>query len=123
MTETEPAMKGEGACVVEPQRGDLREEGGTDHFRSFLSVLAGLQRGRSLEDVARELHISAEALECWINGLGLLASVYGTSASGENSPERSELKRLRAENAYLRQQRDLYRRACGIVGPVVGTEV
>ena len=32
-----------------------------------------------------------------------------------DTAEQRELRRLRLENDYLRQQRDLYRKACGII--------
>ena len=82
---------------------------------TFLEVLAGLRQGRTLEEIARELRISSEVLGLWVKGLDILASTNRVQAS--ESPDQRELQRLRQENEYLRKQRDLYRRACGLISP------
>lgn len=82
---------------------------------SFLEVLAGLRQGRTLEEIARKLEISNEALELWVKGLDILAATK--RGHSEDSAEHKELQRLRQENEYLRKQRDFYRRACGLVSP------
>jgi transposase len=88
-----------------------------ESISSLLDVLAGLQHGRTVDEVARDLQISSDALTCWIRGLDILASLNRENGKMVESPEVRELRRLRMENEYLRQQRDLYRKACGIVSP------
>jgi hypothetical protein len=40
----------------------------------------------------------------------------GAGPTSAETAEQQELRRLRLENEYLRKQRDLYRKACGVVG-------
>ena len=76
-------------------------------------AVAQVRDGRSVQDVADMLHIEAEALADWLRELGDLST--DRTAYEIDTPEQQELRRLRLENDYLRQQRDLYRKACGIV--------
>lgn len=88
-----------------------------DSLSPLLDVLAGLQHGRSVDEVASELRISPDALGCWIKSLDILASLNQARPACSETVEQQELRRLRMENEYLRKQRDQYRRACGIVPP------
>ena len=78
-----------------------------------MRALAQLQAGRSVADVASELEVPATTLKRWLTN----GETFGLE--GEESlldtPEQMELRRLRLENEYLRQQRDLYRKACGML--------
>jgi len=69
------------------------------------SVIAGL--GRSVPQLARELGCSPQSLRNWSRQL----DVDEGSAEGLSSDEREELRRLRRENARLKQERDLLKRA------------
>jgi transposase len=65
------------------------------------------ETGRPLREVAQELQVSEGALWKW-------RKQYGTGAAGERplSPsEAAELRRLRRENAILRQERDFLKKA------------
>ena len=77
------------------------------------AAVAQVRDGRSIKDVADTLHIEIEALADWMRDFSDLAP--DRTAYEIDTPEQQELKRLRLENDYLRQQRDLYRKACGIV--------
>ena len=74
-----------------------------------------VQSGRAIKEVARDLGISDWSLRHWIRldkaGQGLKEPA--TLAS--ESPEQRELRRLRQENEYLRRQRDILKKALGIL--------
>jgi transposase len=79
------------------------------------SAVALVQSGRSINEVARDLGISDWSLRQWIRldkqGQGLTEPA--TLAS--ETPEQRELRRLRQENEYLRRQRDILKKALGIL--------
>lgn len=63
------------------------------------------ETGRPLREVAAELQVSEGSLWRW-------RQQYGTGAGEALSPsEAAELKRLRRENAILRQERDFLKKA------------
>ena len=68
-----------------------------------------LQEEKSLSDVARELGIATALLSKWKTDY-LAGSPQGTAPE---VPQESELKRLRAEVARLRQERDFLKKAVG----------
>ena|SRR2546430_8522937 len=78
-------------------------------------AVALVQSGRAIKEVARDLGISDWSLRHWIRldkaGQGLKEPA--TLAS--ESPEQRELRRLRQENEYLRRQRDILKKALGIL--------
>jgi len=78
-----------------------------------MRALAQLQAGRSVADVASELEVPATTLKRWLTN----GETFGLEGEGSllDTPEQMELRRLRLENEYLRQQRDLYRKACGML--------
>jgi transposase len=78
-------------------------------------AIAQVRDGRSIQEVADALHIPMEALADWLRSLGEGSSGGERTSYNFDTPEQKELQRLRLENDYLRQQRDLYRKACGIV--------
>lgn len=63
--------------------------------------------GRSLAKVAADLDVSIESLRSWVKQ----ADVDAGEREGLNSEEREELRRLRRENARLRQEREILKRA------------
>jgi transposase len=79
------------------------------------SAVALVQSGRSINEVARDLGVSGWSLRQWIRlakeGQALKEP---TTVAGE-TPEQRELRRLRQENDYLRQQRDILKKALGIL--------
>ena len=63
--------------------------------------------GRPIREVARELGISGESLRAWLRQ----ERVDDGQVEGLTSDERSELVRLRRENARLREEKDILRKA------------
>ena len=63
--------------------------------------------GRSLAKVAADLDVSIESLRSWVKQ----AEIDRGEREGLNSDEREELGQLRRENARLRQEREILKRA------------
>jgi transposase len=63
--------------------------------------------GRTVRQVARELGVSVESLRQW----ELAERVEAGQAEGLTGDERAELARLRRENAQLREEREILRKA------------
>jgi transposase len=63
--------------------------------------------GRSLAKVAADLDISVESLRSWAKQ----AEIDKGEREGLTSDEREELRELRRENARLRQEREILKRA------------
>lgn len=62
--------------------------------------------GRSRAEVAKSLGISDGALAAWVK-----AAEHGEQPGALDATEREELKRLRKENADLRMDREILRKA------------
>jgi transposase len=74
----------------------------------FKREAVGLVRqGRSLRDVAESLGCSDQSLRIWVKQ----AEVDIGERDGVTSGEREELRRLRRENARLKQEREILKRA------------
>lgn len=74
----------------------------------FKREAVGLVRqGRSLRDVAESLGCSDQSLRIWVKQV----EVDIGERDGLTSGEREELRRLRRENARLRQEREILKRA------------
>ena len=79
------------------------------------NAVALVQGGRSATEVARDLGVSTWSLNRWV------ALTKAGAAPGEpktvtaETPEQRELRRLRQENDYLRRQRDILKKAVGIL--------
>ena len=74
-----------------------------------------LRDGRSMDEVANALEIPPAALGRWVSSLDALLPINPDAEIAQFDDK--ELRRLRLENEYLRQQRDIYRKACGVVPP------
>jgi len=71
-------------------------------------AVALVRGGRSIPDVARELSISPQSLRNWIKQDQLDRRERD---DGLTSSEREELRRLRCENARLKQEKEILRKA------------
>ena len=82
---------------------------------ALVDALVQLRSGRTVDEVANQLEIPPAALGRWVSSLDALLPLNPEADIAHF--EDAELRRLRLENEYLRQQRDLYRKACGLVPP------
>jgi transposase len=79
------------------------------------NAVALVESGKEIKEVARDLGISHWSLKHWCKRAkaGKGQTQEGTM-DGESSSQR-EIRRLRQENDYLRRQRDILKKALGIV--------
>ncbi len=63
--------------------------------------------GRSLQEVAVDLGMTANSLREWVRG----AEIEDGSGEGLTQDERVELSRLRRENKVLKEEREILRKA------------
>ena len=79
------------------------------------NAVALVESGKEVKEVARDLGVSHWSLKSWLkhSKAGKDQKQVGT-LEGESSLQR-ELRRLRQENDYLRRQRDILKKALGIV--------
>jgi len=91
--------------VVEEQPRRVRRSFTAEFKRDAVAMV--LEQGRSIADVARSLGIVESNLGNWVKQ----ARVDRGERDGLTTEERSELVRLRRENAQLRMERELLKRA------------
>ena len=81
----------------------------TEEFKRDAVALVRSSPDRTVTEIARELGVSPEGLRGWVNRD---KADRGEGKPGElTSTEREELKRLRKENAELRMEKDILRKA------------
>ena len=78
-------------------------------------AVALVQGGRSQGEVSRDLGVSAWSLGEWIKQARAGHGPTQPATLGAESEEQRELRRLRQEVGYLRQQRDILKKALGIL--------
>ena len=71
--------------------------------------------GRTVTDVARDLGVSHWSLARWVQLAQSGQSQTQIGTLGTETPEQREMRRLRQDNDYLRRQRDILKKALGIV--------
>jgi transposase len=79
------------------------------------SAVALVRSGRSITEVARDLGVSTWSLGRWIRGVSLGYGLKEPKTLAAESSDQRELRRLRQENDYLRRQRDILKKAVGIL--------
>jgi transposase len=85
-----------------------------DEFRREAVEL--VRQGRTVRDVAESLGVSQQSLRNWVRQ----AEIDVGHREGLTSDEREELRRLRRENARLRQEREILKRAAAFFASVPG---
>ncbi|MHB8998249.1 MAG: IS3 family transposase, partial [Thermoanaerobaculia bacterium] len=81
-----------------------------DEFKKKLVAL--VRAGRTPEELAREFEPSAQAIRNWV---AQAERDEGTRDEGLTTSERDELRRLRRENERLREEREILKKAGGLV--------
>jgi len=79
------------------------------------SAVALVQSGRSIKEVARDLGVSSWSLRHWIRLDKEGQPLKEPATLANETPEQRELRRLQQENDYLRRQRDIFKKALGIL--------
>jgi transposase len=87
-----------------------------DEFRCEAVEL--VRSGRSIRDVAESLGVSQQTLRNWAKQV---AFDRRERDDGLTSGEREELRRLRRENARLKQERDILKHATAFFARETGT--
>lgn len=89
---------------------------GRRYDREFKENAVALVRGgRSITSVARDLGVTTWSLGRWVRGVNLGTGLREPGTLSAESPEQRELRRLRQENDYLREQREILKKALGIL--------
>ena len=74
------------------------------------NAVALVQSGRTVREVAHDLGVSGWTLRCWIAARRRAHALSEPKTLTAETPEQRELRRLRQENDYLRQQRDILKK-------------
>jgi transposase len=82
-------------------------------------AVALIQSGRSISEVSRDLGVSHWSLSRWLKASQSGQALSESKALSSETVEQRELRRLRQENDYLRRQRDILKKACGILSAEV----
>ena len=77
-----------------------------------------VRSGRSPEDLGREFEPSAQAIRLWV---AQADRDEGRRADGLTTDERTELQQLRRENARLREEREILKKAAAWFARETGT--
>jgi transposase len=79
------------------------------------NAIALVQSGRTVTEVARDLGVSKWSLGRWVEQARAGQTLSEPKTLAVESPQQRELRRLRQENDYLRRQRDILKKALGIL--------
>ena len=83
------------------------------------NAVALVRGGRTVTSVARDLGITTWSLGRWVQLANAGHGQREPATLAAETPEQRELRRLQQENAYLRQQRDILKKALGILSAEV----
>ena len=109
-----------GWAVIKESTAMNRNRSGRRYDREFKNNAVALVRGgRTITEVARDLGLSKWSLGHWVRQAeeGQLLSEPKTLAL--ETPEQRELRRLRQELEYVSRQRDILKKALGILSAEV----
>jgi transposase-like protein len=94
----------------------INERGGRNYDREFKENAVALVRsGRTQVQVAHDLGVHRKTLSHWIKLANTGQVLSEPKDIAEETPEQRELRRLRHELAYVTQQRDILKKAVGIL--------
>jgi len=92
------------------------KKSGRRYDREFKGNAVALVRsGRSATEVARDLGVSTWSLNRWVALTKAGAAPGEPKTLASESPEQRELRRLRQQLAYVERQRDILKKAVGIL--------
>ena len=83
------------------------------------NAVALVRGGRTITSVARDLGITTWSLGRWVQLANTGNGQREPATLTAETPEQRELRRLKQENDYLRQQRDILKKALGILSAEV----
>ena len=84
--------------------------------REFKNDAVGLVRaGRTITEVARELGVSKWSLGRWVQAAKNGKSLGEPKTLAQETAEQCELRRLRQQLEYVSRQRDILKKALGIL--------
>jgi transposase-like protein len=93
---------------------------GRRYDREFKNnAVALVQSGRTVTEVARDLGVSKWSLAHWVKQSGTGQVLSESKTLSLETPEQRELRRLRAELDYVSRQRDILKKALGILSAEV----
>jgi len=94
----------------------MGSKSGRRYDREFKENAVALVRsGRSITEVGRDLGVSTWSLGRWVRGVNLGQALSESKTLAAETPEQRELRRLRQQVAYLERQRDILKKAVGIL--------
>jgi transposase-like protein len=89
---------------------------GRRYDREFKENAVALVRsGRTITEVARDLGVSQWSLGQWVARAKTGQTLPEPKTLADETPEQRELRRLRQELEYVTRQRDILKKACGIL--------
>ena len=90
----------------------------TAEFRAQAVELA--EAGRPVQEVAADLEIEISCLYSWIRKARAQATQFGSAGlrAGGEQAEADEVRRLRRENAQLRSENNILKKAAVILGTI-----
>lgn len=97
---------------MEPKNSKFARRYDRDFKENAVALVMG---GRTVTDVSRSLGVSHWSLSRWVHlaQSGAVQAQVGTL--GAETAEQREMRRMRQEIDYLRRQRDILKKALGIV--------
>lgn len=83
------------------------------------NAVALVRGGRTIASVARDLGITTWSLGRWVQLANTGSGQRASATLAAETSEQRELRRLQQENDYLRQPRDILKKALGILSAEV----